>query len=175
MRANRLLPFVAATLIAACQDEPLISNTPDAPPAPTHGVQAFVQVDNDHAQPGERVHVYVRVQFGTETPARLGSYTGRLRFDPEALGWQSDVDINDNALRVINPNGAAAGDVRFAGASAAGINDHTLYQGVFEVKKAGYMEGLRLEMEELSAAGALTNLKPDLRVAPQVFLRRVTP
>ncbi len=163
------LAVLAATL-AACDQEPLKSKAPGEPPPPTQGVQAFVQVDNDQAQPGERVNVYVRVQMGTENQSKLGSYTGRLRFNPDALTWVSDEPINDG-LRVTNPKGAGEGDVRFAGASAGGFSDLALYHGVYTVKKAGYANDLRADMEELSAAASLGNLKPQLQVMPQIFLR----
>src|ERR1043165_5406278 len=113
--------------LTACKDD-LPAKSSMEPPPPAQGVQAFVQVDNETAQPGQRVQVYVRTQLGTETSAKIGSYTGRLRFDPQLLGWVQDDQISDG-LRVTNPNGAAAGDIRFAGASAAGFNDLALYHG----------------------------------------------
>lgn len=171
MRSVRILPIVAAlAALVACDEEPFTSKGPEAPPPPVEGVQAFLQVDNDRAQPGERVHVYVKVQFGTETSEKLGSYTGRITFDPEALNWLSNIDIDDG-MRVVNPNHAAEGVVRFAGAAARGFEELTLYHGVFEVVDAGYMDKLALQMEELSASRTLTNLEPQLHVTPQVFLR----
>ncbi len=163
---------LAMLLVAAlaCNDDVLKSKTPGEPPPPAQGVQAFVQVDNDHAQPGDRVGVFVRVQLGTETQTKVGSFTGRLKFDPEALGWVQDEPINDG-LRVTNPNGADAGQIRFAGAAPQGFSDLTIYHGVFQVKKAGYLDRLALDMEELSAATSLGNLRPQLSLAPQVFLR----
>lgn len=163
-----------AAALGACKDDPVPARSAAEPPPPTQGVQAFVQVDNDNAQPGDRVQVYVRMQVGTESQSKIGSYTGRLRFDPEVLTWVQDNQINDG-LRVTNPSGAGEGDIRFAGASAAGFNDPALYQGEFEVRKAGYTNGLKLEMEELSAAATLGNLKPQLQVVPQTFLRVAAP
>lgn len=154
-----------------CNDEPLKSGLPETPPPPAQGVQAFVQVDNAQAQPGEQVRVFVRVQMGTENSAKLGSFTGRLHFDPEALAYQGEVKINDG-LRVTNPLGAGAGELRFAGAAAAGFADLTLYEAVFEVKKGGYADGLKLQMEELSAAGTLTDLHQSTEVPKQIFLRK---
>jgi hypothetical protein len=158
--------------LAGCDDEPLTSRDgPEQPPPPVAGIQAYLQVDNDQARPGDRVTVYVVVQFGTETEAKLGSYTGRLTFDPEMLTFDESVEINDG-LRVINPNNAESGEIRFAGATARGFADLTIYRGVFEVRDADYMQGLTLSMEELSAAESLANLQPQLQVAPRVFLRR---
>lgn len=130
-----------------------------------------MQVDNPNAQAGDQVHVFVRVQMGTETSAKLGSYTGRLSFDPDALAFKGEVKVNDG-LRVSNPAGAGSGELRFAGAAAAGFANLTLYEGIFEVRKAGYLEALAVQMEELSAAVTLTNLEQNLEVPHQVFLRR---
>jgi hypothetical protein len=116
------------------------------------------------------VRVWVKVQIGGETDARLGSYTGRLRFAPASLQYVSEAAMDDG-MRVTNPAGAPQGDLRFAGASPTGFTQLTLYEATFTVQKEGYLDGLRLEMEEVSAALSLTNLTPALRVAPQVFLR----
>lgn len=172
MRSVHVLTLAGLSLaVFACNDDPLKSSLPEAPPPPVQGVQAFVQVDNPQAQPGDQVHVFIRVQMGTELSAKLGSYTGRLTFDPGILAFQSEVKINDG-LRVTNPNGAGTGEIRFAGASAAGFTDLTLYEGVFEVKKAGYLDALKVQMEELSAALTLTNLQKNLEVPNQVFFRK---
>jgi len=170
MKAIGVLSLTALMLVTAgCDDTPLTTRTPAEPPPQTQGVQAFVQVDRDQAQPGERVRVTVRVQLGTESQVKIGSYTGRLRFDPTMLAWAGD-EIIEDGLRVTNPKGAAAGEVRFAGAAARGLGNLVLYEGTFDVKKAGYGEQLRLEMDELSAALTLGDLQPQLRVVPRVFL-----
>lgn len=172
MRSVPILYLAGLSLAAAaCADDPLKSGLPETPPPPTQGVQAFLQVDNTQAQPGDQIHVYVRVQMGTQNSAKLGSYTGRLRFDPEALAFKGEVKINDG-LRVTNPAGAGTGELRFAGAAAAGFADLTLYQVAFEVKKAGYADGLKLQMEELSAAATLTDLKKNMELPHQIFLRK---
>lgn len=155
---------------AACQDNPLKSQAPAEPAPPAEGIQAFVQVDNDSAQPGDVVHVWVKVQMGTQNAAKLGSYQGRLAFAPASLEWKSGTPLSDG-MRVTNPAAASAGDIRFAGIAAKGFDDLTLYQGTFVVKKSDYMDHLGVKMEELSAALSLTNLKPQLQIVPQVFLR----
>lgn len=172
MRSVPALVLAAlAAAAAGCADDPLKSGLPDLPPPLTRGVQAFVQVDNNRAQPGDQVHVFVRVQMGTETSAKLGSFTGRLTFDPAILAYTGEVKINDG-LRVTNPNGAGTGEIRFAGAAAAGFADLTLYEGVFEVKQAGYLDALHVAMEELSAAVTLSDLHKELQQPQQVFLRK---
>lgn len=173
MKSLPFLTLVAAALaFAACGEEPLESDTPPEPPPPSTGIQAFIQVDNDQAGPGEMVRVFVKVQIGTDTDAKLGSYTGGLHFDPAALGFADERKIEDG-LRVTNVEGAPSGAIRFAGAAARGFNELTLFEGVFQVKKSGYIDGLALEMEELSAALSFSKLTSQLRVAPTVFVRGV--
>lgn len=172
MRSLSLMALSALAVAAVgCNDEPLKSGLPETPPPPTQGVQALVQVDNAQAQPGDQVHVYVRVQMGTDNSAKLGSFTGRLHFDPGALAYQGEVKIDDG-LRVTNPLGAGDGELRFAGAAAAGFANLTLYEAVFAVKKLNYADGLKLQMEELSAAGTLGDLRKNTAVPNQIFLRK---
>lgn len=156
--------------LTACSDQPARTTGP-LPPPPQSGVAAFITVDKLDAQPGETVRVRVEVQVGTQQNFKLGSYTGRLHFSPAALAYQAENKISDG-LRVANPANAAKGEIRFAGASATGFATLVLYDGSFEVKAAGYAQGLSLTMEELSAALSLANLQPSLKVNPQIFLSR---
>jgi len=171
----RVTPFFAVASLSlaalACNDNPLKSGLPETPPPASDATQAFVQVDNAAAQPGDQIHVFVRVQLGTDNSAKLGSYTGRLTFDPTVLAYTGEVKINDG-LRVTNPNGSGQGDLRFAGAAPGGFADLTLYEAVFEVKKADYLDALKLNMEEISAAGTLTDLRKSLQQPTQVFLSK---
>jgi hypothetical protein len=155
--------------LVACQDEP--PPTAATPPTPQQGVTAFVSVDNPSAQPGQVVRVRVEVQVGSESTFKVGSFTGRLRFDPAALRFTAENPINDG-MRVANANGAASGEIRFAGASPSGLTTLVLYDGTFEVRAAGFAQGLRLQMEELSAALSLADLAPRLQVNRQVFQYR---
>lgn len=155
--------------LSACQDQPR-PTAPTPPPVQT-GVSAYVTVSNLNARPGQTVRVRVEVQVGTQQNFKLGSYTGRLRFNPARLEFKNENTISDG-LRVANPMNAARGEVRFAGASATGFNNLVLYDGTFEVKGANYTSDLALQMEELSAALSLSNLQAQLRVNPQVFLSR---
>ena len=109
--------------------------------------------------------------FATQDSFRVGSYTGRLRFDPAQLRFRSENPISDG-MRVANANGAAQGLIRFAGASPSGLTTLVLYDGSFEVRAAGFAPTLRLQMEELSAALTLMNLAPRLTVNRQVFQYR---
>lgn len=157
--------------LTACQDE--ARPTGPTPPTTQQGVTAYVTVDNLQARVGQTVRVRVEVQVGTQQNFKVGSYTGRLAFDPARITLRAENPVNDG-LRVSNNNGAPQGLIRFAGANPNGFQTLVLYDGTFEVKQTSYASTLRLTMEELSAAQSLTNLQPQLRVNPQVFLNRQT-
>jgi hypothetical protein len=159
---------VISLAVAACQDQPVPLTAPLPPPI-QNGVAAYVTVDNLTAMRGQTVRVRVEVQVGTQQTFKLGSFTGRLHFNPALLLFKNENAISDG-LRVANPLNAARGEIRFAGASAMGFTTLVLYDGTFEVKGANYAAELTLQMEELSAATSLTNLRTQLRVNPQVFL-----
>lgn len=165
MNSLRMALFCLA--LAACRDEP---RDVVAPP-PDQGVAAAVTVDNLHAQVGQTVRVRVEVQVPATQTFKVGSYTGRLHFDPARLAFKTENAINDG-LRVANNNGATGGEIRFAGASPSGFATLVLYDGTFEVKATNYVASLQLLMEEISAAQTLTNLRPQLQVRRQVFQSR---
>ncbi|HWO87637.1 MAG TPA: hypothetical protein VNL98_00645 [Gemmatimonadales bacterium] len=155
--------------VTACQDEP-----PPAAPTPPpiqQGVTAFISIDNLSARVGQTVRVRVEVRVGEQSDFRVGSFTGRLRFDPTKLGFREENAVNDG-LRIANARNAAAGEIRFAGANPTGFRTLVLYDGTFEVRAAGYVQALQLQMEELSAALSLQNLAPQLSVSRQVFQYR---
>jgi len=168
-----LIRLAAATIaLAACQDQPVRTATgPTLPQAPQQGVAAYITVDRLDAPVGAAVRVQVAVQVGTQQNFKLGSFTGRLHFSADKLQFQAENRINDG-LRIANPANAAKGEIRFAGASAAGFSTLVLYDATFVVKAADYASDLTLQMEEMSAAATLTNLRPQLNVSKQIFLSR---
>ena len=166
---NVLRIALVSLTLTACQDEPPVTGT--TPPPVQAGVAAFVSVDNPNARVGEVVRVRVEVRVSAQDSFRVGSYTGRLRFDPAQLRFRSENPISDG-MRVANANGAAQGLIRFAGASPSGLTTLVLYDGAFEVRAAGFAPTLQLQMEELSAALSLMNLAPRLTVNRQVFQYR---
>ena len=168
MHALRLA--VLGLVLSACQDQPAQSTGPTPPPV-QQGVAAFITVDNLNAAVGQTVRVRVEVQVGSQQNYKLGSFTGRLRFNAAKLQFKAENPINDG-MRVANTTTAATGLIRFAGASPTGFTTLVLYDGTFQVKGADYAADLALQMEELSAALSLTNLTPQLRVNRQIFLSR---
>lgn len=171
MKSTRILGAVLVLAIAAgCDDELTKFADTATPPVPAQGVQAFIQVDNDQAGPGQQVRLWIQAQVGSQMEEGLASYTGRVGFDPEALSLARDIQIDDG-LRVINSKGATDGEIRFAGAKAGGLEVLTLYEGVFTVRKAGFTSTLKLEMEEMSGAN-LTSYDDVVDVTQDVFVRR---
>lgn len=163
MLSVRLMAFATVLAGAACADKP---QGPVLPP-PGPGITARIVVDNLRALPGQTVQVTVEVVSGT-AGLKVGSYTGRLKFDPAGLTFKREIPLTDG-LRVANTNNAATGEIRFAGANATGFTTTTLYSAEFVVKSPGYAGKLTLQMQELSAARSLQNLTPQLRMAPQVY------
>lgn len=168
----QIIRWAALTFaLAACQDQPSRTTGPVVPPPPQQGVAAYVSVDRLDAPVGATVRVRVEVQLGTQQDFKLGSYTGRLHFDPGQLAFQQENPINDG-MRLANPANASKGEIRFAGASAAGFTTLVLYDASFTVKGADYASGLSLAMEEMSSSKGFTNLRPQLNVSRQIFLSR---
>ena len=113
MHALRLA--VLGLVLSACQDQPAQSTGPTPPPV-QQGVAAFITVDNLNAAVGQTVRVRVEVQVGSQQNYKLGSFTGRLRFNAAKLQFKAENPINDG-MRVANTTTAATGLIRFAGAS----------------------------------------------------------
>ena len=164
----RSLMITVVLAAAACVDEPTRAAPPPPPPPGEQGLLAVITVDNMTARPGQTVRVSVEVRAGAGAP-RVGSYTGRLRFNPAQLQYQSEIEISDG-MRVSNPAGATAGEIRFAGANATGFTNLALYTAKFTVRGPDYVAGLALHMDEMSAARSLTSLSAQLRTVPQVQL-----
>lgn len=98
---------------------------------------------------------------------QIGSFTGRLRFDPATLAYDSEVALSDGTLRASNPG---AGEIRVAGASAAGIDLTQLAAFRFTLKNAAGLPGVRFELEELHELTRADLQASVLRsAAPKVF------
>ena len=164
MLSVRLMAFATVLAGAACADKPV--QGPVLPP-PGPGITAYVTVDNLRALPGQTVRVSVEVRSGTAS-LKVGSYTGRLKFDPAGLVFKREIVLSDG-LRVANAANAGLGEIRFAGANATGFTTTTLYSAEFVVKNGDFAGKLTLQMQELSAARTLQNLTSQLRMAPQVY------
>lgn len=77
---------------------------------------------------------------------KIGSVTGRLRFNPSALRYDGEVDLADGTMRASNPE---ASDIRVASASALGLNVARLATFRFVVIDAALPQNLTFDVEEL--------------------------
>ena len=85
---------------------------------------------------------------------KLGSFTGRLHFDPSLLEYAGDVAIADGTMRATNRVGEV---IRVAGLSTSGVNATRLVTFRFTVLDKAGLATLRFELEEVHEISA-TNL-----------------
>lgn len=77
---------------------------------------------------------------------RIGSFTGRLRFDSRALTYEGEVELRDATLRASN---AGVGEIRVAGASAEGVDVAHLAAFRFTVKDPAALNLVQFNLEEV--------------------------
>jgi hypothetical protein len=85
---------------------------------------------------------------------RLGSFTGRLHFDPSGLEYDGEVAVADGTARATNRVGDV---VRMAGMSTSGVDVARLMTLRFTVLDKAAVERLRFDLEEVHEASS-TNL-----------------
>lgn len=106
---------------------------------------------------------------------RLGAYQARLRFDVAVLRFDR-ADWSDEGFRVLNEEGAASGQIRFAGFKAHGFADpevlrvrfrttRSIAQGDIELllEAIGTLEGEAVDPALMSAQPGLYALPTRLR------------
>lgn len=77
---------------------------------------------------------------------KIGSFTGRLRFDPAALSYDREESLSDGTMRASNPE---TGSVRVAGASLSGVDVAQLAAFRFKVIDADALNALQFDIDEL--------------------------
>jgi hypothetical protein len=77
---------------------------------------------------------------------KIGSFTGRLLFDPSALSYDADVSPSDGTDRASNPG---VGVIRVAGAALNGMDVAHLAAFRFKVVNAAALQQVRLELDEV--------------------------
>jgi hypothetical protein len=92
----------------------------------------------------------------------VGSYTASINYDPTALRFDGEAQMNDQALRATNP---ASGRIRFAGASPTGFSEGRLASYKFVVLRANATKTLSLGIDEIHMV-TRTDAKSNLTVAP---------
>lgn len=155
-----LHPRVAIGLLlasAACF-EPSARPDPVTSPAP---YQLRVVASDSTPKVGDTVHV--RVLFSATRSVAIGSFTGRIDFDPAALRFIREQALTDGVNRLSNPED---GDVRFAGISAKGFSGPVVSEFVFVATQGGEraLENLGLVITQLGTTGAV-DMRRDLMVS----------
>ena len=122
-----------------------------------------VRVARVEAAAGERVLVPVTVDL-TAAGKALGSYQGKVLFDPGQLRLVSATAGGFDGPAVVNADHASKGTVIFAGASPDARRNRArtrILELTFEVTAApGSRAAVRLELQELVAAGDFSDLTP---------------
>ena len=137
-----------ALLVAACRDttgltRPTASNAPRT-------ITPKLLVLNDT---GKTALVTVALDVSGNV-GKLGSFTGRLHFDPASLEYDGEVAVGDGTTRATN----RVGDViRVAGISTSGVNAARLVTFRFTVLDRAALATLRFDLEEVHEVSA-TNL-----------------
>jgi hypothetical protein len=158
---------LASTVVLAlgCRDDP-------TPPSAAEeeillpGLNVYLTVDEAAATPGATVRVTAKARaVGVKlTPT---GYVVRLRYDPERLEVLADASPDDDVLRVMNL-AVGPGLVKAAGAAPDGLGTDILFVVDMKVRKAGYSEGLGVEIQELTVLERnFADLAPSALVAPR--------
>jgi len=138
---------VFTVLLMACTEDPVEPGL-ETPVILEQGLNAYLVVSAKNKPVGSEFWVEARVRaVGTDvTPT---AFVANLRFDAERAVLIDMVSLADGVLRVANLN-AGPGLMRVAGAAANGFGTETLFIAQMKVKAKNYIEGLRLELDELA-------------------------
>lgn len=149
-----------AILAAACGEQPAARTTHSGDGARTITPQVVIRLSGDTAL------VTLTLDTRGDT-TRIGSYTGRVRFNAKALRFQSEVTQEDGALRAANAQGDS---IRVAGISRTGIDPSNLALFRFTVHNAEGLQSLTFDVDELHEISR-TDLKPVVRrgQAPRIL------
>lgn len=148
--ALRPSALLLALLVAACGEDVTAPQAPgpetEEPATVASDMSVDLVVSDLDAGSGETVTVAAEVSAGDVTPT---GFVAALGYDPARLAPAGEVEIEEGeGLRVVNLR-AGEGSVRAAGAAADGFAESTLFALRMEVRKGGWANSLRLEMEEL--------------------------
>lgn len=160
MRLVSTFSLVALLAAASACDDDRPQLLPVAPmEVAADAVSAYVAVSDANPAPGSDVTVFVRARRGSAV-APIGSYTLRLAYDSTRLHFK---DAGRSAHGMVLANGAMAGVVVAAGASAEGFTDDELLAANFTVTSASALKALELNVSELNSV-AFEDKKSSMRV-----------
>lgn len=165
MRLAHTLPCLALlALTAACDDDqPLPLPTAPLSVAPD-AISAFIAVSNPNPAVGTDVTVWVRALRGSAV-GPIGSFTIRLAYDATRLRFK---EAGRSEQGMVMANGANAGLIIAAGASAEGFKNDELVSATFAVTGANAVAGLELTVNELNSV-TFADQTSALRVARGLY------
>ena len=150
MRLAHLLPCVVLLAATAGCDDDQPTTLPTAPMSvASDAVSAFVAVSNPNPAVGSDVTIWVRALRGTAV-GPIGSFTIRLAYDATRLQFK---EAGRSEQGMVMANGANAGLVIGAGASAEGFRNDELLSATFTVTAANALAALQLTVNELNSVG----------------------
>lgn len=167
----RVAVSLAAVLVVAlaCSEDHVVGPTPAgvddvATPGADSGVQIAVAADPFEA--GQQV---LRILV-VPSELALGSYQGRVTFDPEQFELM-DARVPDGGFRVVNTEPAAEGLIRFAGFTVDGFGETEVLALRFRTTRPIEPTEVTLELEVAGTLEGEAVPRPRLSVMRGAFLR----
>jgi hypothetical protein len=136
---RRLALLAAAAALAACTEQ-----AATVPAVPRRAELAHLVLSDSGASAGATVDVFAHATAAS--PVAVGSFTMRIRYDTTYLRLESELPLDDGAMRASN---ASAGSVRIAGVSQAGFAGGRLAALRFTVLRANAAQALQLVVDEM--------------------------
>ena len=138
-RTVAALATSAAIMFAGCRDSRAL--VPPSGRESPRAIEPQVIVSADGGGYVVTLAVELRGDVG-----KIGSFTGRLLYDPARLAFDGEVPRTDGTLRAFNPG---SGVIRVAAASQSGLD--LLHLAAFRFKAAdpAALQTVRLELEEV--------------------------
>ena len=165
MRALTRLSLVAVLAATAACDDDRRDQVPTMPlEIAPDAMSAYVVVSNPQAPVGSQVEVTVRSLRGRNV-GPIGSFTLRLAYDTTGLAF---VKSASNPKGMVMANGAQAGVVVAAGASADGFTDDDLVFATFTVTSGAGLKSLALTVSELNSL-KFEDQRANLRVMKGIY------
>jgi hypothetical protein len=163
MRFTTVLSAAMLLATVACEDR-----NRDLPTAPTrvapNQISAYLVASNSTPAVGTDITVWVRARRGSAI-APIGSFTLRVSYDSTRLRFKQS---GRSTQGMVMANGAKAGVLVAAGASADGFKNDELLAVTFNVKASGALTGLALSVSELNSI-AFADQKSAMRVERRVY------
>ncbi len=145
--ATTLTAILVGMAVMACDEEAMMEPGQQTPVVLEQGVNVYLVVSGANLANGAEFWAEARVRVVRQelTPT---AFVANLRYDPASVEFISMLPMDDDVLRVANPD-FEPNAIRVAGAAADGFGTETLFGVRMRVKRADYLDGLAVELDEL--------------------------